>query len=268
MTSTLLRRYPRSRPKFIDRPSSAPYPRHTFSPADLPGLVLWHEDDLCSLFQDNTFAAPATAEGDPVGGYRGRLTTADDGTQATAGNKPRLHVASSPWTGKRVINCQDNARHMAVAGVAAGSTTKSYIAVAYITSLAANNVLFGTSVSGQGAVFRINTDGTLNGALDSTTGTPSTGVVVVNTKYLIGMSHNGGNLVYYLGTSAAAFAQDSTGTVGDTSPLAANRRLYNAAAGTVGLVGYAPLMLEGNAVWTAADFANIAQYARWNRWIS
>lgn len=62
-----------------------------FDPSKLSGLVMWVKTDA-GLFQESTFATPAVADADPVGGWRDQSGQGNDLTQATAGSRPTLKV--------------------------------------------------------------------------------------------------------------------------------------------------------------------------------
>ena len=64
----------------------------TFTPASLPGLILWVKTDA-GLFQDSAFTTPATADTDPVGGWRDQSGQGNHLTQTTAGSRPTLKLA-------------------------------------------------------------------------------------------------------------------------------------------------------------------------------
>lgn len=69
----------------------SPYPDGgaPFAPTDIAGLTFWLKADA-GTFQDNGFTTPATANNDPVGGWRSQGGVTNDVTQGTAGFRPLL----------------------------------------------------------------------------------------------------------------------------------------------------------------------------------
>lgn len=64
-----------------------------FSPTNIAGLVLWlAASDASTLFQTSSLDTPATADGDPVGGWKNRAASAYHALQATSGRRPLLRL--------------------------------------------------------------------------------------------------------------------------------------------------------------------------------
>jgi len=64
-----------------------------FTPASIPGLVLWLDaTDLSTLFQDSSLTTPVAANSDPVGGWKDKSGGNKNATQTVAGSKPLLTV--------------------------------------------------------------------------------------------------------------------------------------------------------------------------------
>lgn len=84
------------------RPPSA----SAFSPLSLPGLALWLDaSDLGTLFQDSALTTAATADGDPVGGWRDKSGNGNHILQATAGKRPTYKTSggASGLGGKGIL---------------------------------------------------------------------------------------------------------------------------------------------------------------------
>lgn len=63
-----------------------------FSPASLPGLLLWLKSTT-GLYQDSGLTTPATADGDPVGGWKDLSGLAHHLLQSVSADRPTLKLA-------------------------------------------------------------------------------------------------------------------------------------------------------------------------------
>lgn len=72
-----------------------------FTPADVPGLVLWLDASLGTY--QSTGGSPALADGDPVGEWQDQSGEGNDATQATGANKPTLKTGGNGLNGLPVI---------------------------------------------------------------------------------------------------------------------------------------------------------------------
>src|SRR5262245_63972414 len=70
------------------------------TPDQVSGLRLWLKSDT-QTYQDSGFSTPATADGDPVGGWKDQSGGARDVTQATSASRGTLKL--SQVNGKPVV---------------------------------------------------------------------------------------------------------------------------------------------------------------------
>lgn len=65
-----------------------------FDPLSISGLKLWLDaNDPATLFQDSGLTTPATADADPVGGWKDKSGNNNHATQAVAGDRGTLKLA-------------------------------------------------------------------------------------------------------------------------------------------------------------------------------
>lgn len=85
-----------------------------FSPTQVAGLSLWLDaSDPSTLFQNSTLATPASADGDPVGGWKDKSGNARNALQATAGIRPALKTGIQ--NGKPVVRFNGTDTYLGVA---------------------------------------------------------------------------------------------------------------------------------------------------------
>lgn len=98
-----------------------------FNPISLGNLKVWLKASA-GVFQDTALTTPATADGDPVGGWVDQSGSGNNVLQATVGAKPALKLGANGIGGVAALSF-DGARNMASAafGVALSQPNTIYI---------------------------------------------------------------------------------------------------------------------------------------------
>jgi hypothetical protein len=75
-----------------------------FDPLTLTNLSLWLKGDA-GTYQDSGFVTPATADGDPVGGWQDQSGNARHFAQASGASRFTLKLAANGINGRAVVRC-------------------------------------------------------------------------------------------------------------------------------------------------------------------
>lgn len=102
-------------------------PRTIMTPADISGLAFWVAADF-GTYQDTSRTTPATADGDPLGGWVNRAPISPiHPSQSSTSNKPTLRT--NVVAGKPVIRFDGSDDDLILDGLNAGSNTTWFFVV-------------------------------------------------------------------------------------------------------------------------------------------
>jgi hypothetical protein len=103
-----------------------------FTPASIAGLQLWLKADA-GTFQDSGLTTPASADGNPVGGWVDQSSAGNNATQATAGlratlklniqnSKPVIRFGGTQWLGLSGLTLTDHTIFFVIKDTTTGSS--------------------------------------------------------------------------------------------------------------------------------------------------
>lgn len=106
-------------------------PNIGFTPSGLPNLQLWFDASVSSsLFQDSGLTTPASADGDPVGGWKDQSSNAYNMTQATSGKRGTLKL--NVYNGKPAVRFDGVSQYIDIAHASAGNMDTNTYTIFYV----------------------------------------------------------------------------------------------------------------------------------------
>jgi hypothetical protein len=193
-----------------------------FLPSSVSGLKLWLEPDV-QTYQDSGFATPATANNDPLGGWKDQSGTGNHLTNATSSKRLtyKTSIAGS-FAGMLADGVDDNLFTTAASGITiAGTQFTLFVVIKTPASLSTQcfvNIGGSSGNGGSGKAFRISSGGKLEflKANAASLGT-STTTLSTSTLYVVGFDYNSPSGTFYLNSgtdgtvsSAQTFSNPTT----------------------------------------------------------